>query len=851
MNKNYYTNAVAVGSNILYRGIKDGRRVKEKIQYSPTFYLPTKKVTEYKTLNGENLEPKKFETIRDARDFIKRYEDVHNFKIYGNSRYEYAYIADEHKGMVEWDIDDVLIAVIDIEVGSENGFPDPYLANEPITAITMTYLNGETLVYGCGDYQLKGEEKYFKCENEYQLCLKFLRQWYENCPDVVSGWNTKGFDIPYIINRFRKVIGEDMTKKLSPWNIINERNSLGSHGKEMTTYTILGIASLDYLDLYKAYSPDGGSQESYRLDYIAQVELGENKISYDEYDNLHQLYRLNYQKFIEYNIHDVRLILRLDDKLKLFELALTLAYDTKSNYEDIFTQTRMWDALTYNHLLEKNIIVPPSVKSSGSDGYEGAYVKVPQVGVHDWVASFDLNSLYPHLMMQYNISVETLIQPEDYTPEMRKIISEGVTVEKMLKKELNLDFLKSQNATLTPNGQFFRTDKQGFLAKMMEDMYEDRKKFKKLMLQAKQEYENEKDPSKKFDIEKRIARFNNLQLAKKLALNSAYGTMGSQYFRFYDVRLALAITTAGQLSIKWIENKINQYLNKLLNTDTDYVIAVDTDSTYLRLGDLVNKVYGVDGVVSMPKQKVIEFMDRVCEDRLQPYIDKSYQELATYVNAYAQKMQMKREALADKGIWTAKKRYILNVYNNEGVQYAEPYIKVTGLEMIKSSTPSAVREKMKESIKIMISGKEEDMHKFIEDFRKEFNNLPVEDISFPRGMNGLETYTDNVSMYKKGTPIHVKGAIIYNHYLKQMKLTNKYPLIQEGEKVKFTYLKVPNPFRDTVISFTTRLPKEFDIQSYIDYDTQFEKTFLDPLRVILNCMNWNTEKQNTLESFFS
>jgi hypothetical protein len=281
------------------------------------------------------------------------------------------------------------------------------------------------------------------------------------------------------------------------------------------------------------------------------------------------------------------------------------------------------------------------------------------------------------------------------------------------------------------------------------------------------------------------------------------------------------------------------------------VIAVDTYSTYLRLGDLVNKVYGVDGVVSMPKQKVIDFIDRVCEERLQPYIDKSYQELADYVHAYAQKMQMKREALADKGIWTAKKRYILNVYNNEGVQYVEPYIKVTGLEMIKSSTPSAVRDKMKESIKIMISGKESDMHEFIAKFRNEFKNLPVEDISFPRGMNGLLNYTDSVSMYKKGTPIHVKGTIIYNHFLKEKKLTKKYPLIQEGEKVKFTYLKVPNPFRDTVISFTTRLPKEFDIQEYIDYDTQFEKTFLDPLRVILKCMNWNSEKQNTLESFFS
>ena len=487
--KNYYTSAVAVGSNILFRGIKDGRRTKLKIQYSPTFYLPAKKVTKFKTLSGDYLEPKKFDTIREARDFVKRYEDVENFKVYGNNRYEYAFIADEHKGMIDWDIDDVLIAVIDIEVGSENGFPDPYLANEPITAITITYMNKDTYVFSCGDYIIKGAEKYIKCDTEHSLCLRFLSLWHELCPDVISGWNTKGFDIPYIINRFRKIVGEDNTKKLSPWNIINERESLGQHGKELKTYTILGVASLDYLDLYKAYSPNGKSQESYRLDNIAHVELGENKISYDEYDNLHQLYRLNFQKFIEYNIQDVNLILRLDDKLKLFELALTLAYDTKSNYEDIFTQTRMWDALTYNHLLDQNIIVPPNAKASSADGYEGAYVKIPQVGLHEWVASFDLNSLYPHLIMQYNLSPETLITPENYTPEMQDIISNHVTVDKLLNQEFNLDILKSQNVTLTPNGQFFKRDVQGFLPKMMEDMYEDRKKFKNLMLKAKQEYE--------------------------------------------------------------------------------------------------------------------------------------------------------------------------------------------------------------------------------------------------------------------------------------------------------------------------------------------------------------------------
>jgi hypothetical protein len=278
------------------------------------------------------------------------------------------------------------------------------------------------------------------------------------------------------------------------------------------------------------------------------------------------------------------------------------------------------------------------------------------------------------------------------------------------------------------------------------------------------------------------------------------------------------------------------------------VIASDTDSIYLRLGELVEKVYGKKSGV--PEQKIIEFMDKVCEEKLQPHIDKSYTELADYVHAYAQKMQMKREGLANKGIWTAKKRYILNVFNNEGVQYKEPKMKVMGLEMIKSSTPAAIREKMRKSIDIMINGTESDIHKFIEDFRNEFKQLPAEDISFPRGLNGLKEYSDNVTLYKKGTPIHVKGAILYNTKLKAMKLDKKYALIQEGEKIKFTYLKQPNPMKDTVISYPNRLPVEFGLQEFIDYDMQFNKAFLEPIKVILDCMNWTTEQQNSLESFF-
>jgi DNA polymerase elongation subunit (family B) len=846
----FYTNVQSIGGKILYRGVIGGKRVKQKIDYTPALYIPSKKVTNHKTLDGNYLDKKVFDSIHEAREYTKQFDGVVNAsKIYGNTRYEYAFIADQHPEMVDWDQDLISIAVVDIEVGSENGFPDPYEANEPITAITITYLNGYTYVYGCGDYNNYDENvSYIKCKDEWTLCKRFLEDWMNKCPDVITGWNTKFFDIPYLINRFNRILGEDYAKKLSPWNMISERNTV-INGRQMKAYEIVGVGSLDYIELYKWYAPGGKSQESYRLDNIANVELGEGKISYDEYDNLHQLYKLNYQKFIEYNIKDVQLILKLEDKLKLLELALTLAYDTKSNYEDVFAQTRMWDSLTYSYLLQQNIIVPPREVKEKDAAFEGAYVKVPQVGMHEWVASFDLNSLYPHLMMQYNISPETLIEPENYTEEMRSIISQGISVEKLLAKKTDLS--KLTGATITPNGQFFRTDIQGFLPKMLEEMYEDRKKFKKMMISAKQEYQKEKDPKAKNELEKKIARYNNLQLAKKVSLNSAYGALGSQYFRFYDLRMALGVTTAGQLSIRWIEAKINDYMNKLLKTESDYVIASDTDSIYLRLGDLVNKVYGSDGKVSMPKQKVIDFMDRVCEDKIQPYIDRAYQELADYVNAYDQKMQMKREALADKGVWTAKKRYILNVYNNEGVAYEEPYMKVMGLEMIKSSTPSAIREKMSQTIELMMRGTESEVQDFIQKFKEEFKKLPPEEISFPRGLNGLRTYSDSVTLYTKGTPIHVKGAILYNHHLKEMKLTKKYPLIQEGEKIKFTYLKMPNHFKDMVISYPGRLPKEFGLDKYIDYDVQFEKSFLEPIKVILDCMNWSVEKTNSIEDFFS
>ena len=849
MTHTFYTNVQAYGKSILYIGIENNRKFRHKIDYNPTLYVPSKKPTEYRTVTGDFVSPVNPGNISDCRNFIQKYEEVENFHIYGNRRYEYSFIYDNFPKEIHWERSLINVCNIDIEVGSENGFPEPSTASEPITAITYK-MNNKFVVYGCGEFRNdRTDVKYIKCFDEIDLIKRFIDDWTGDYPDIITGWNVKFFDIPYIVNRIKNLLGESWSKRLSPWNTLSER-TVKIMGKDQVAYTPLGIAVLDYIELYKKFVPGGQSQESYKLDAICHNDLGERKLSYEEYGNLHTLYKDNYQKFIEYNIRDVELVEKLDSKHKIIDLALTLSYDNKCNYEDVFQQVRMWTVITTNRLMDNKIVVPAPKTNKKTEKYIGAYVKEPLLGMHKWVASFDLNSLYPHLIIQYNISPDTIIEPEKYTSDHRKILSQRISIDSMLDQSVDTSLL--DGCTLTPNGQLFSTKHQGFLPKIMEEMYNDRTRYKKEAIKAKKELEKETDPLKRTEIEKTIARYNNLQLAKKVSLNSAYGALGNEYFLFFDVRQASAITTSGQLSIRWIENKLNSYLNKILKTtERDYVIASDTDSIYLVLDELVRKTINSTSE-SSDTQQIISFLDKVCENKIQSYIDKCYNELAGYTNAYSQKMIMKREALADKGIWTAKKHYILNVYNNEGVAYKTPQVKIMGLEMIKSSTPSACRVKLKEALDVIINKTEDDVIDFIEQFRKDFKTVPIADIAFPRGVNGINKYTiEKTGMYDKGSPIHVRGSILYNLNIKKHKLQKKFPMIMEGEKIKFIYLKEPNTIQSNVISFHQSLPDEFGLTKYIDYDTQFEKSFLEPLKTILDCIGWKTEQVDSLEAFFT
>ena len=828
----FYTNVAIINDRVLYRGFSGGDRVECREEFSPTLYVPSKKKTKYKTLEGNYVEPVKLGSIKEAKEFVNTYDSVDNFTIYGNTKYLYQYILSKYPKEVDYDFGQLNIISLDIETTSENGFPSVEEAREEILCITVKdFTTKRIITWGCGEFDNSRDDvHYVYCQNERELLGKFVEYWVQKTPDIITGWNVKFFDMPFICRRIDRVLSIKHMRSMSPWNNVRERE-LYVKGQKKLYYDIIGVATLDYYDLYQKFTYT--NQESYRLDHIAYVELGANKLDHSEFENFQDFYRNNWQKFIEYNIHDVELVDMLEDKMKLIELAVTMAYDAKVNFEDVFYQVRMWDSIIYDALSRENIVIPPKSESTKDQQYEGAYVKEPVPGIYDWVVNFDLNSLYPHLIMQYNISPETLLDER----------VSGISVDKLLRQEIDTSTLDC--VTICPNGTLFSTHKQGFLPKLMEKIYEERTIYKKKMLAAKQEYENTKNPQ----LIKDIAKYNNIQMARKIQLNSAYGAIGNEYFRYFRLENAEAITLSGQLSIRWIENKMNQYLNKVLKTeDKDYVIAVDTDSIYLNLGDLVKSVFKGR---ETPDEKVVSFLDKLCQVELEPYIESCYQELATYVNAHSQKMNMKRENIANRGIWTAKKRYILNVWDSEGVRYHEPKMKIMGLETQRSSTPAYFRDKLEKAYRILIEGTNDNLIDFIDQIKSDTRKQSYLDIAFPRGCNGLEKYRSYSQIYKKSTPVQVRGALLYNHYIKQHKITNRFPLIQEGEKIKFIYLKTPNPIGENVISFFNTLPKEFDLDKYIDHVLQFEKSFLEPLKSVLECIGWKHERTGSLSSFFS
>ena len=840
----FYTSISRIGNNICFRGYEGGRRVSYRDPFKPTLFVSGRKAQSgWKTLDGKELEPMKFDSMREASDFMDRYKDVQSIDVYGNSNFPAQYIQENYPNEIQFDASLPLVANIDIEVASDDGFPEPEKAEAEVQSICLKYFGRPTIYiwalqdkYDPSKTELEGIDpediKFIKCDGEVDLLLKFINFWAgkDTCPDIVTGWNVRGFDIPYMVNRIAKIIGADTVKKFSPWGMVRAR-TINKGMRKDNVFEINGVEQLDYYDLFQKFGYlSYGVLESYKLDHVAFTVLGEKKLSYEEHGNLFTLYKEDYQKFIDYNIKDVLLVEQIDEKMGLVELAMTIAYKGGCGYTDSFGTTQLWDTYIYRELCLRKNVVPPKIERPSTD-IVGGYVKQPQVGRQSWIVSFDLNSLYPHLMMQFNMSPETLVDTR----------TASVTIDKCLDQERPESVLPDH--CIAANGVHFRKDFRGTIPSIIEGLYAERKGIKKEMLATSQQLE--KGAVGKKVADKEITRLNTQQMAIKIMMNSLYGALGNKWFRYYDVRVAEAITTSGQLAIRWAEKTVNVYMNQILGTtDHDYVIAIDTDSVYINFGPMVEQMGITD------KKRAVEVIDEICQKKFEPLLKESYDVMAKYMDSYENKMVMEREVIADVGVWTAKKRYILNVHNSEGVQYAKPKLKIMGIEAVKSSTPASCRDALKGLFKVMMTAEEKDAQKAIQIFRDHFYGLEPQDVAFPRGVSDITKWKDRDNVYKSGCPIHVRGALLYNQLLKDLKLTRKYTEIKDGEKIKFVYLDPKNPIKENVIAFPEYLPTEFGLHKYVDHSKMFEKAFLNVVTPVLDAMQWKAEETVSLEDFF-
>lgn len=889
----FYTFCDSIGSKIYHRYVDDAGKRHQEIVSSFPIELFIKGNGEHRSLYGDKLKKMSFDSVADAKDFIKKYDGV--VPVFGQTSMHHQFIAHRYPGQIELQFEKYRVLNLDIETRFDGcddheevkvrkvfsleeemvtveymktlsdvwevwddinerwyrvskapqhnpgGFPGAQQADYEITSISCkVFGRPHKVTFGLKEYKVKDKDQIYNlCSDEADLLTKFIDFVRLVDPDAITGWNIEWFDIPYIINRIRKVLGEKMANKLSPFHSHTERCIQEYYLDEDKTekgYRIFGVTTLDYMDMYKGYNPK--KHDSYALDFISEVELKEKKLDYSEFDDLMDLYKRDFERFIDYNERDVYLVERLDQKKQFVRLVITTVLMTKSRYQEKDGKVKLWDNLIYNLLKAEGVVIPPAVPSP-SRTIIGAYVKNPVPAKYRWVASLDLTSLYPSICMMFNMSPETLMREEQGQLDW---------VERLLKGEDLAADCREKGWAMAANGSAYRQDVQGVLPKGMKYVFDTRKTQKNLMLDLKRQKEaflaagGSEDSQEYLDFENKIAAADATQGAMKVLANSGYGASANKGFRYFNLSIAEGITLTGQLGIQYIGNMMNKYLNKKFGTEKDYVITSDTDSAYIQLENLPSDPTNI--------QQSVDEIDEFLEKEFTPFINAAYQRLSDRLGAKKNLMDMKREAIADVGIFRGKKNYVLRVWDNEHVRYHEPVLKMTGIETARSDKPMMVRKKLESDLEILLTGTQEQLLSSIDSFKQQFYNAPVEDIASPKGVKDLTKWIDKKGDLLPKAPYHVRAAHAHNSLIISKGLQKTVDRIKNGNKVKLIALKKINPCRCSNIAFQGTLPTGFDLHQYLDKDQQWTATYITPLKSFTDVLGWKTEKVSSLESLF-
>ena len=811
-NKWFYTNITYQENDMYIKGYDDnGNPFKGKKPFSP--YCFVKSAGEYKTFDGTSpLCKKNFDTTDEMKKFIAtkkpsgKFPEVFGLGVDGKyinkNELVYTFIADNFQEDIVFDVNQIIVLDFDIETTSLSA------QTGEILSISCSVLKNGVRTYktwGLKFYTGEVVINYERCDDEQEMLKKFCWFVRDSNADVITGWNTERFDILYLCDRINENYDKDWLKLLSPFGLMPKRihkksmNRKTGHDEEYDVWKIDGLSSLDSMKLYAKYDTYNGSLS---LDNIGEREIGERKVDYSEHGSLANLYKKDFNLFIEYNQGDVMLTDKIIDKTRHIELTITISYLAKINYEDSFSPIITWDILIYGYLYNKGIIIPRRKENKKDRQNIGGAVKIPRIGFANHVITTDATSLYPSIIVSLNISPETFI---------RKVT------------DISTKTLKEKNYSKASNGCLFDNNKQGVLSYLVGSIFDKRVEYKNKM-KVEKNNNGDKGLINKLDI---------FQYAMKILINSAYGVFSSIHFRYFSLDISEAITVTGQKIIGKTNDSINDYLNIFSGTkEQDYIIFSDTDSSAFTLDSIVK--------IKNP-ENVTDFLDTFYKTNIDPYLCGIISEFVEEHNFHTNAISFKRENIISKMVVLAKKKYFGIVTDNEGYRYPEPEIFITGVEVVRSSTPKVIKTPLKECMKIVLYGEESKLQEYVSDFRKKYYTLKAEEVSFPKGVNDISKYIGGAG-YLLGTPIQARAAILYNNLLKEQNLEHLYECISNSDKIKYVYLKTPNPLFENVMGFKTSLPKEFGIDKYIDYNTQYEKSFLVPLERILKAVGWSAKK---------